>query len=114
MSDPLLKAFFVGRAAAEAIGEHVEATVTQALSELGKFDAEQRERLRTFSEEVMEKAVVAEQMASRDRATSTSPESTSMAESSMTPASDDLQTVIDELRAEIAQVRVTLKSYRES
>lgn len=108
MSDPLLKAFFVGRAAAEAIGEQVEATITQTLSELGKFDAEQRERLRAFSAQVMEKAVVAEELAARDRTTSASSEPAPV---SSTP--DDLQTVIDELRAEIAQVRVALKSYRE-
>ncbi|MGB3492548.1 MAG: DUF6825 family protein [Elainellaceae cyanobacterium] len=111
MSDPLLKAFFVGRAAAEAIGEQVESTVTQALSELGKFDAEQRERLRAFSEQVMEKAVLAEELAARDRPSSDSAASDTEVVSS-TP--DDLQTVIDELRAEIAQVRVALKTHRES
>lgn len=107
MSDPLLKAFFVGRAAAEAVGEQIESAITQTLSELGKFDAEQRERLRSFSEQVMEKAVVAEELAMRDRASSAETSS-----SDSTP--EDLQAVIDELRAEIAQVRVALKNHRSS
>ncbi len=108
MSDPLLKAFFVGRAAAEAIGEQAEAKLTQTLSEIGKFEAEQRERLRAFSEQVMEKAVVAEELAKRDRTPSDTPDPVTVPS---TP--EDLQTVIDELRAEIAQVRVALKTYRE-
>ena len=48
MSNPLTRAFFIGRATAEAIIEQLEDTLTDALSALGKFDAEQREKLRNF------------------------------------------------------------------
>jgi hypothetical protein len=56
MSNPLVQAFFVGRAIAEVINERVEVALTDALSELGKFDAEAKEQLRQFTEEVMARA----------------------------------------------------------
>lgn len=103
MSNPLVHAFFVGRAFAEAIGEQVEHTVTNALSELGKFDAEQRERLREFTGQVLEKASRAEEMATQGRSSSSNFSSNT---------STDLQTVIDDLRAETAQLRAELQRYR--
>ncbi len=54
MNNHVIHAFFVGRALAQAINEQVEEALTNALSELGKFDAEQRERLREFTQEVMD------------------------------------------------------------
>ncbi len=102
MSSPLVHAFFIGRALAEAISEQVENLATNALSELGKFDAEQRERLRQFTEEVMERARRAEDAAAVDRPVGVA-----------SPARvDDLQTMIDDLRAETAQLRVALQQYR--
>lgn len=100
---PLLYAFFVGRAFAEAIGEQLENTVTNALSDLGKFDAEQRERLRQFTEQVMERARQEAEHAAQDR-----PVSSSYAAAQ----SQDLQATIDELRAEVAQLRAELQRYR--
>jgi curli biogenesis system outer membrane secretion channel CsgG len=102
MSNPLIHAFFVGRAFAEAVGEQVENAVTNALSELGKFDAEQRERLRQFTEEVLERATHAEQMSMQGRSSSTS----------YAASSTDLQAMIDDLRAETAQLRAELQRYR--
>ena len=43
-----LDAFFIGRATAETVIDRIEETVTDALSALGKFDAEQREQIRIF------------------------------------------------------------------
>lgn len=105
MSDPLIHAFFVGRAVAEALNEALEKTVTNAFSELGKFDAEQRERLRQFTIAVMDRA---------NQATATVPTqgTSSSTTSRYSSASADLQATIDELRAEIAQVRVQLQRYR--
>lgn len=105
MSNPLVHAFFVGRAFADAIGEQLENTVTNALSELGKFDAEQRERLRQFTEQVLERANRAEEMAMQDR-----PGAASAGYS--TSSSTDLQATIDDLRAETAQLRAELQRYR--
>jgi hypothetical protein len=103
MSNPLIHAFFVGRAFAEAIGEQVELTITNALSELGKFDAEQRERLRQFTEQVMERANRAEELSMQGRP----------AASGFSPnAQTDLQAMIDDLRAETAHLRAELQRYR--
>ncbi|HEY9696785.1 MAG TPA: hypothetical protein V6D10_05955 [Trichocoleus sp.] len=104
MNDPLVHAFFVGRAFAEAIGEQVENVVTNALSDLGKFDAEQRERLRQFTDEVLERAKRAEEAAMQGRSTAPG--------SAASSSSQDLQEMIDNLRAETAQLRVELQQYR--
>jgi hypothetical protein len=105
MSDPVLRAFFLGRALAQALGEQLEASVTNGLSELAKFDAEQRERLRQFSQQVMEKAV-------RDVEGTTS--STGSSTHPFASSNGDLQVTIDELRAEIARLRTELQLYRSS
>lgn len=103
MNNPLVHAFFVGRAVAEALGEQLENTVTNALSELGKFDAEQRERLRQFTEQVIERANREEEITMRGRTT------TAIVKSTQTT---DLQAMIDDLRAEAAQLRAELQRYR--
>jgi len=56
MTNPVIHAFFLGRAIAEVVSEQLEDAFTNALSELGKFDAEQRENLRQFVEEVQMRA----------------------------------------------------------
>ncbi len=105
MTNPILHAFFVGRAAAEVINEHAEAALTDALSELGKFDAEARDRLRQFTEQVMERAQREAEHANVGRTTV-----------STTPGSQpiDVQAMIDELRAEIALLRTELQRYRSN
>ncbi|HEY9626855.1 MAG TPA: hypothetical protein V6C84_06100 [Coleofasciculaceae cyanobacterium] len=103
MNDPLVHAFFVGRAIAEALGEQLENTVTSALSELGKFDAEQRERLRQFTAEVLERANRAEAMSDQGRTSAIVHTSSK---------SEDLQAMIDDLRAEIAHLRAEVQRYR--
>ncbi|MEM6597713.1 MAG: DUF6825 family protein, partial [Cyanobacteria bacterium P01_C01_bin.69] len=52
----MLQAFFVGRALAAAVSERAEHLMSDGLSKLGKFDAEQREYFRQFTEEVMARA----------------------------------------------------------
>jgi len=104
MSNPLVQAFFVGRAVAEVINERVEVALTDALSELGKFDAETKEQLRQFTEEVMARA----NRAAESSATGTTTGNTSGEDSV------DLQTEIDELRAEIALLRSELQKQRNA
>jgi vacuolar-type H+-ATPase subunit E/Vma4 len=100
MTNPLVNAFFLGRALAEGINEKVEAAVSSALSELGKFDAEQRENLRNFTEQVQARA---QQDASQ----------THSSQGSGTVVSPvDLQETIDNLRAEVAQLRASLQVHR--
>ena len=104
MSNSLIHAFFVGRAAAEIISEKFEVALTDALSELGKFDAEAREQLRHFTEQVIERANREAEVANVNRT----------GEVSVTPnsQSDDLQAMIDELRAEIALLRAEVQRHR--
>jgi Sec-independent protein translocase protein TatA len=104
MSNPLLQAFFVGRATAEILGEKLEFALTDAFSELGKWDAELKEQMRSFTEEVMERA---------NRAASTSGAGSTTTGYTQ-PGSEpvDLQAMIDELRAEIALLRTELQRHR--
>lgn len=104
MSNPIVHAFFVGRALAETLYEQAETSLTDALSELGKLDAELRENLRNFTERVAERAAREEEVAAQGRS------STAITRPDYQAA--DLQTVIDELRAEIARLRSELKQYR--
>lgn len=106
MSNPVLHAFFLGRAFAEVLSEKVEESLTEAVSELGKFDAEQRENLRQFIEEVQLRA---EREAAQGNATATTPTTTVDNGSSV-----DLQETIDDLRAEIARLKAELKNYRNT
>ena len=104
MSNPVIQAFFFGRALAEVLSEKVEDAFTNIVSELGKFDAEQRENLRQFTEEVQARA---ERVAA-----STQPNApTSSPNGSSSPA--DLQEMLDRLRAEIATLKAELNKYRQ-
>ena len=102
MSNPLLQAFFVGRAVAEVVNERLEVAITDALSDLGKFDAEMREQMHQFTTEVMERANRAAEAASTGQTTGGYTSADSV----------DLQATIDELRAEIALLRNELQRYR--
>ncbi len=106
MSNPLLQAFFVGRAVAEVVNERLEVALTDALSELGKFDAEARDQLRQFTEEVLERANRAAEAANTGQA------STSTRQPGSEPI--DVQAEIDELRAEIALLRTELQHHRRA
>lgn len=104
MTSPLVQAFFVGRAVADVLNEQLENALTDLLSEIGKFDAEQRERLRQFTEQVVERANREAEMAQVGRS--------STAIVPRGSQSTDLQAMIDELRAEIALLRAELQRYR--
>ncbi|MDX1976541.1 MAG: hypothetical protein SFT94_02610 [Pseudanabaenaceae cyanobacterium bins.68] len=96
MSNPVTHAFFIGRATAEALIEQIEDQITDLLSALTKYDAEQRQKIREFVAVVQEKAAQAEGSVVADN------------------PSHDLQETIDYLRAEIAQLKVELQIYREN
>ncbi|QNP29480.1 DUF6825 family protein [Cylindrospermopsis curvispora] len=102
MRNNLVQAFFVGRALAEVINERLEVTLTDALSELGKFDAEMKEQLHQFTEEVMTRA----SRAAEASQTGVTPSSTNA------NSPTDLQAEIDDLRAEVALLRTELQKYR--
>jgi len=100
MSNPVIEAFFYGRALAEVLTEKVESNLTNALSDLGKLDAEFQENLKQFLAEV-------EQRAQRETNQGTKPTN-----NDVNQTSEDLQETIDELRAKIASLRSELKQYR--
>ena len=118
-NNPVTNAFFFGRALAEVMSEKLEESFTNAMSDLGKFDAEQRENLRQFIAEV---ELRAERAAGNSTTTTTTTTTPSRNGSSTTPStinidtssdnSEDLQTMLDRLRAEIATLRAELKKYR--
>ena len=118
MSNPVIDAFFLGRAFAEVLSEKLEDAYTHTMSELGKFDAEQREHLRQFIEEVQTRA----QQSSRSSTTTTTTTVTTSSSTSNITNNDynfsavsspgDLQEMLDQLRAEIASLRAELKKYR--
>ena len=108
MSNPIVHAFFVGRALADTLYEQAERSLTDAFSELGKLDAELREQLHQFTEQVIERAAREEAAAMQSRGTSVD------VSGSANFQSNDLQTMIDELRAEVARLRSELKQYRSN
>ena len=112
MSDPLVRAFFIGRAVAETISEQVESAVTQTLSNIGQFDAERRENARQFANQVVERANREEEVAMRDRDASASDDGATVDIASV--STSDLQATIDGVRAEIAHLRTELQQYRNS
>jgi len=105
MSNPVVDAFFLGRALAEVVGEKLEDVYTNAASEFGKFDAEQRENLRVFIEEVQLRA---ENSAQNNKTTNVHQPHAQAQEDP-----EDLQEMLDQLRAEIASLRSELKKYRD-
>ncbi|BFM39312.1 DUF6825 family protein [Synechocystis sp. LKSZ1] len=102
MQNSVLHAFFLGRALAEVLSERLEESLTCALSELGKFDAEQREYLRKLVEEVQARAAQEFDQGSGTIMTTEGPMTT-----------DALQETLDKLRADIASLKVELKNYRQ-
>lgn len=121
MSDPnpVTNAFFFGRALAEVFSEKLEESFTNAMSDLGKFDAEQRENLRQFIDEVQLRA---ERSAGGTSYSTTATPTTNARQTTTTNTikvdinstnSNDLQTMLDQLRAEIATLRSELKKYKD-
>lgn len=111
MSNPVTDAFFLGRALAEVLSEKLEESFTDAMSNLGKFDAEQRENLRQFIEEVQLRAEQASGNTSYPSEVPNNADSRINIDLNSTN-SEDLQTMLDQLRAEIATLRSELKKYR--
>lgn len=93
MSQSPLDAFFLGRATATLLRDQAQHLFVEFLSQLGRFDAEQQQRLHQFMEEVQARA-------------------RQEAEMVVTRRGVDWQALIDDLRAEIAALRTELQRYR--
>ena len=103
MSNPISEAFFVGKALAEVVGEKIEDNLTSLLSDIGKFDAETKQRLQEFAEEVKARAEK-----NKDNSVRTNTTVTVEVNSEV-----DLQELLDELRHEIARLKAELTNYRQ-
>jgi polyhydroxyalkanoate synthesis regulator phasin len=101
MKKPVLNSFFVGRALAQSLNDKLGETLTYTLSELGKINAEQSEKLRQFTQEVIDRAVRETNNAVGNPTTV-----------SATGQTVDVQETIDELRAEIARLRAEIQRHR--
>lgn len=99
MTPSWTQTILLGRAAAEILTEKANQAATELLSELGKLDAERRESMRAFVEEVNARAATAQATHSQSVA-------------SPSAVAPDLQSTIDDLRAEIAETRNELQRYR--
>ena len=100
MNNSVLNAFFLGRAFAEVLSEKIEESLTNTLSELSKLNAEQKEILNDFVQEVQTRAKT--NFTQDDFSNATVNDFSSI----------DLQETIDDLRAEIARLKVDLKNYQ--
>jgi polyhydroxyalkanoate synthesis regulator phasin len=100
MTNPVLNSFFVGRALAQSLNDKLGETLTYTLSELGKVNAEQGEKLRQFTQEVIDRAA---------RETGAAGGNTTVNPNGQTV---DIQETIDELRAEIARLRAEIQRHR--
>lgn len=103
--DPWRRVFFIGQAIVELAAEQLERSLTETLSQLGRFEAEQREALHRLSQEVIDRAERAER--AKTEACGGSP--SGGAETTSPTGSPDLQAELDDLRAEIARLRAELK-----
>ena len=102
MTKPVLNSFFLGRALAESLNDKLGETLTYTLSELGKINAEQGEKLRQFTQEVIDRAT---------RETTNAGGNTTTVSS--TGQTVDVQETIDDLRAEIARLRAEIQNHRQ-
>lgn len=98
------KTLIFGRVAAEILTEKANRAATELLSELGKLDAERREAMREFIDEVNIRANTVQANTVQSNA----------AQSSNSLSESDLQATIDDLRAEIAATRNELQRYRNA
>ncbi len=103
MTNPVLNSFFVGRALAQSINDKLGETVTYTLSELGKINAEQSEKLRQFTQAVIDRAAQETSSAGGNNTTTVAADGQTV----------DVQEMIDELRAEIARLKAEIQKYRQ-
>ncbi|MDX2272266.1 MAG: hypothetical protein NW237_10015 [Cyanobacteriota bacterium] len=99
MSNPVVRAFFIGRATADLLRERMENTLTDLASEFGKTLLEWQEGWQTFAFDVIQRAEQEEALAVGDP-------------TQQPLKTDDLQATLDDLRAEVAQLRSELRKYR--
>ncbi len=108
------KTLIFGRVAAEILTEKANQAATELLSELGKLDAERREAMREFIDEVNIRANTVQSNTVQSNTTQSDVAQSNTAQSRNSPSESDLQATIDDLRAEIAATRNELQRYRNA
>ena len=108
MSNPLTRAFFIGRATANLLAEKAEAAVTDLAGEIGKSFAEAQKQWEEFGRDVAARAAAEEASAAGDF----HGEDRSDTSNNFSSQSSDLQATLDDLRAEVAELRSQLQKYR--
>lgn len=99
MTNPVVRAFFIGRATADLLRERVEYALTDFASMVGKGLAEFQESWQAFPEDVMARADQEQSQVSEDTG-------------DFSFGNHDLQATLDDLRAEVAHLRSELQKYR--
>ncbi|MEB3225678.1 MAG: hypothetical protein VKJ86_07725 [Synechococcus sp.] len=107
MNNPIFQALSYGRAFAEVLKERVEDSLTDILSDLGKFDAERNQWVQEFIQDVQNRA----EREATQSGNSNKPITINI-DGDDSPT--DLQEMIDNLRAEIASLKAELKQYRDA
>lgn len=108
MSNPLTRAFFIGRATADLLAERAEAAMTDLAGEIGKGIAEAQKQWEEFGQDVVARAEAEEANAASD----ISSQGSSFSGVSASTSTTDLQATLDDLRAEVAELRSQLQQYR--
>lgn len=99
MTKPTTRAFFIGRATADLLRERVETTLTDLVSQVGKLVVEWQVNWQAFADDVLVR--VEQEQHLETGIPGNSPLQTT-----------DLQATLDDLRAEVAQLRSELQKYR--
>ena len=108
MTNPLTRAFFIGRATADLLAEKAEAALTDIAGELGKNLSEAQKHWEEFGQDVVARAKAEEAIA----AGNLHGQDTAATGTGFTTPPADLQVTLDDLRAEVAELRSQLQKYR--
>ena len=103
MSNPINEVYSIGKAITEVVGEKIEDNLTNVLSDLGKFDAETKEKFQELTQEIKARAEINKQNSNINSDTITVKADVTV----------DTQELLDELRHEIARLKAQLTSYRQ-
>ncbi|NJN76562.1 MAG: hypothetical protein HC796_10740 [Synechococcaceae cyanobacterium RL_1_2] len=106
MTNPLAQVLAYTSAIAEVVQEKAGTTLQEVLSDIGKFDAEQKERMRQLATEIQARA----EGKGKRESSSMTPRKITIEEEN----TEALEELIDELRAEIATLKSELQNYRQS
>ena len=101
-NSPINETFLIAKALTEVLGEKVEEQLTNVLSDIGKFDAETRQRLQEFAQEVKARAERKKE----------EPSGSVGGKIVNIDIEVDPQEILDELRHEIARLKAELTNYR--